>query len=39
MALVPFMSVVYIVETNVKSKLSFTMPEDEHKKYWKLYLK
>ena len=32
MALVPSMSVVYIVETNVKSKISFTMPEDEHLK-------
>jgi len=39
MTLVPSMSVVYIVETNVKSKISFTMPEDEHLKYWKLYLK
>ena len=26
------MSVVYIVETNVKSEISFTMPEDEHLK-------
>jgi len=32
MALVPSMSFVYIVETNVKSKISFTMPEVEHLK-------
>ena len=37
LTLVPSMSVVYIVETNVKSKISFTMPEDEQLK--KLYLK
>jgi len=36
MALVPSMSVVYIVETNVKSKISFTMPEDEHLKILKI---
>jgi len=32
MTLVPSMSVVYIVEMNVKSKISFTMPEDKHLK-------
>ena len=32
MPLVPSMSVVNIVDTNVKSKISFTMPEDEHLK-------
>jgi len=32
MTLVPSMSAVYIVETTVKSKISFTMPEDEHLK-------
>jgi len=29
MALVPSMAVVGIVETNIKSKILFTMPEDE----------
>ena len=32
MALVFSMAVVYIVKTNVKSKISFTMPEEDHLK-------